>query len=116
MSAGKVMEADRAEALRAIGRGRAILSLGPSKTGATELYVGLLLQLCGDFAGSVPLLEVAYERMQGPSRLTPAEALAAAYVRAGRADKAAALLDAGIGAGGASAGEYRKIRLRILPR
>ena len=116
MSAGKVMEADRAEALRAIGRGRAILSLGPSKTGATELYVGLLLQLCGDFAGSIPLLEVAHDRLQGPSRLAPAEALAAAYVRAGRVDHAAALLDAGIGAGGVSAGEYRKIRQRILPR
>lgn len=113
---GELSESDAADVRAALERGRAILSLGESRTGATELYTGLLHQLVGQFAESVPLLETASRRLEGPNRLAPDEALVQALVRTGRTSEAAALIESRVSEGGALAPAYRRIGQRALGR
>ena len=107
--AGGLSEDDLALAREAIARGEFLCSLGPTATGAGERYMGELHQMCGEFAESIPYLGRARLRLEGVDRLLVDRALVRAYTEPGAPERARAIVEEGLQAGGPMAESYRQM-------
>ena len=107
--AGGLGEEDRAIAREAITHGEFLCSLGPTATGAGERYMGELHQMCGEFAESIPYLGKARLRLVGVDRLLVDQGLVRAYLETGEPERARAIVEEGLQAGGPLAENYRQM-------
>jgi tetratricopeptide (TPR) repeat protein len=110
---GRLDETDRAEALRAIGQGRFLLTHGFSGTGLTERHTGRLHQLRGEWEESIPFLLAARSRLGAEDLVACDQALVLSYVKTNRRTEALALMDEGIEKSGRFSGIYRDLRKKI---
>ncbi|MFM8365200.1 MAG: hypothetical protein ACKOAS_08640 [Verrucomicrobiota bacterium] len=110
---GHLDEANRADALRAIGQGRFLLQHGFSGSGLTERYLGRLHQLRGEWEESIPLLLAARPRLAAEDLVACDQSLVLSYIKTGRRPEALALIDEGIEKSGRFVPVYRDLRARV---
>lgn len=96
---------ERQVATAAIGRIKDVLRAGPSESGGLELWAGLLHQILGELAPSIPYLETARRKVGPDSRLAADESLVRAYQLTGNPSAAKAIVDEGLT--GPNAAAYR---------
>ena len=97
--------AERQVATAELVRIRDSLRAGPSESGGAELWAGLLHQILGEVAASIPYLETARRKVGPESRLAADESLVRAYRMTGNADAARAIVEEGLA--GPDAAAYR---------
>jgi tetratricopeptide (TPR) repeat protein len=107
--AGRLTDAERADALREIEQGRFLLRRGFSETGFTERYVGRLYQLCGDFEVAIPFLNASREKLSGMELVAADQALIVSYLKTGRRSEAVKLAEYGAQQAGQFAPMYRNL-------
>lgn len=112
---GELSESDRAAATEAIRRGRVLLSLGESRTGAAERYTAELHLMLDQPAEAIPLLAAARAKLPPPDGVLADISLVRAYLAVGQADRARAIVEEGLRQGGGYAERYAAL-MRELPR
>lgn len=78
---GTLDENARQEALRAIERGKFLLSHGFAGSGMTERFVGRLHQLRHEFSEAIPFLLEAHTKLKGKDRFAACQALMVSFVQ-----------------------------------
>lgn len=107
--AGRLTDAERADALREIEQGKFLLRRGFSETGFTERYVGRLYQLCGDFEAAIPFLNASRQKLSGMELVAADQALIVSYLKTGRRPEAVKLAEFGAAQAGQFAPMYRSL-------
>lgn len=109
---GRLDEDDRRLAQRMIEEGRFLIRTGQSDSGQAERFVGQLMQILGDFRGSIEPLLAARAKVSGAHVAATDRALVLAYVQTGQVERAREIVRAGLS--GAEPGAYREMET-LLP-
>jgi hypothetical protein len=113
---GVLDDTDRAIAMAAIERGRVLIAQGRSTTGQVERFMGRLHQLRGEWAESVPLLEIARTKLTSTDLVSADQALVESLLRLNRREEAAAIIRRGIRDSGQFSGMYRQMEAMLNQR
>ena len=108
--AGKLNEAERAQALSEIEQGKFLLQRGFSQTGLTERYTGRLHQLRGEFSEAIPFLNASRQKLGGFELVAADQALFMSLMKTGHEAEARTLVENGI----AHSGQYANIYKELL--
>lgn len=106
---GALDENAKQEALRAIERGKFLLSHGFAGSGMTERFVGRLHQLRHEFNEAIPFLLEAHSKLKGKDRLAADQALVVSYVQTKQGATARQFLMDMIKANDPMAGVYQQL-------
>ena len=110
---GRLDEEDLEIAGRYAARGEALVSFGPSRTGAAERFTGELLLMRGEAARAIGYLESASSRLTGLDRLGSDMSLARALVAVGRGDEAMTLAESRVAEGGDLTAYYAQLLAQL---
>jgi tetratricopeptide (TPR) repeat protein len=110
---GRLDEADRAAAQRAIEQGRFLLAHGFSSTGLTERHTARLHQLRGEWEEAIPLLLAARTKLGAEDLVACDQALVLSLAKTNRRNEALALIDEGIEKSGRFTPIYRDLRKKL---
>lgn len=105
----KLDESDRAIALAAIERGRALAKFAPLADVQIHRWIGRLYQLRDEQAQAIPHLVAAMPALGGTDLFALDQALVFAYVQTGQTQKASELVKQRLAAGGPFVEAYRRM-------
>lgn len=106
---GPLSEAERTRARAALDRGLLLVNRPGANDPVTQRHVGLLHQVLGEYAESIPYLNAARTGLGAESRVACEMALVQALVKCGRGDEAMKVLEYGAKNAGAFAGQYQRV-------